>query len=64
MNMDEETASTVTSVSATWLLNNYVGHWVDGQILADGGTLGKRKPWDSGKLLPKVPEKLASGTLH
>jgi hypothetical protein len=32
-----------------WPLNIYVGHWIDGQILADGGTLGKRKPWDSGK---------------
>ena len=32
-----------------WPLDIYCGHWIDGQILADGGTLGKRKPWDSGK---------------
>src|SRR3979490_3344908 len=32
-----------------WPSDIYCGHWIDGQILADGGTLGKRKPWDSGK---------------
>jgi hypothetical protein len=32
-----------------WPLDIYCGHWIDGQILADGGTLGKRKHWDSGK---------------
>src|SRR5260370_24744298 len=32
-----------------WPPDIYCGHWIDGQILADGGTLGKRKPWDSGK---------------
>src|SRR5260370_23613713 len=32
-----------------WPPDIYCGHWIDGQILADGGTLGKRKPWDFGK---------------
>jgi hypothetical protein len=32
-----------------WPPDIYCGHWIDGQILADGGTLGKRTPWDSGK---------------
>src|SRR3979490_626758 len=32
-----------------WPSDIYCGHWIDGQILADGGTLGKRKSWDSGK---------------
>src|SRR5258707_2563963 len=32
-----------------WPSDIYCGHWIDGQILADGGTLGTRQPWDSGK---------------
>jgi hypothetical protein len=39
----------LTTEQLCWPPDIYCGHWIDGQILADGGTLGKRKPWDAGK---------------